>query len=370
MSREQWWHDVVSGRQRGPVAGLTRGLLSLASGLYALGLQGNLALYGLGLKRPTRAVLPVVSAGNITLGGAGKSTAVRFLARELQRRGVRPGIVLRGHGREDSRAVLLASDGRGQVAPLAQTGDEAAEVARALPDVPVAVGKRREAAIALLAGAGAQVALLDDGYQYFRMARDLNIALVSARLDPRTARLFPRGVLREPWRHLGRADQVWITHADQVPPERLQAVREWVRHHAPGAPLVVAAHEPRALATLTGQPAPLDALAGQVVLAVSGLGCPESFEHSLQQLGAQVVPLRFDDHHVYTAADWAAIQEAAQRRGAGMVVTTAKDAVKLPPDAPLPVWVLRSEMQLTEGADLVAQALDGLAVRAAGGSAA
>ena len=358
MSLEGWWQGVIGDEQRGVGAAVARGLLTTAAVPYWLGLQANLAVYRLGLRRPTQPSLPVISVGNLSLGGTGKSTAVRYLARELQRRGVRPGVVLRGHGRADRTAVVLASDGQEQRAPLSQTGDEAAEVAQALPDVPVAVGKRREAAIALLARAGAQVALLDDGYQYFRMSRVLNIALVSARLDLRAARLFPRGVLREPWAHLRRADQVWITHADQAPAAQLAQVRALVTRHAPGRPLVLACHEAETLRTVEGEAAALSLPAGQAVLAVSGLGCPESFEYTLARLGARVTPLRFADHHRYTPEDWRVIEQQAAASGAAMVVTTQKDAVKLPPDPPLPVWVLHSEMRLQDGGDAVARALD------------
>ncbi|MBU0611727.1 MAG: tetraacyldisaccharide 4'-kinase, partial [Armatimonadetes bacterium] len=124
MSLERWWHGVVSGERRGVVATVTRAQLTGVSALYWLGLQGNLAIYRWGLRRPTRAVLPVISVGNLTVGGSGKSPAVRYLARELQQRGVHPGIVLRGHGRADSRATVLASDGRGDHAPLDVSGDE------------------------------------------------------------------------------------------------------------------------------------------------------------------------------------------------------------------------------------------------------
>lgn len=357
MSAEERWQRLISGAATGPLPDLARAGLTLASGLYRLGLRANLAVYDSGLKRQSRAALPVISVGNLTLGGTGKSTAVRYLARELERCGVQPGIVLRGHRRTEGPGVLLASDGRGHVAPLAQMGDEAAEVARALPRTPVAVGRRREQVIAQLAAAGAQVALLDDGFQYFRMARDLDIVLVSARVDVEGARLFPRGLLREPWSHLARADQIWITHADQVSENLVAQVRGLIERWAPAKPVVVARHAPAALTALGGEPLSLDALRGQSVLALSGLGCPESFEYTLGVLGATVTPLRYEDHHRYTPADWARIGEAATGHEARAIVTTEKDAVKLPSDAPLPVWVLRSEMSLLEGEATVAGAL-------------
>ena len=361
MSAEESWHRLISGAATGPGAALARGGLTLLSGPYRCGLQANLALYERGLKARSRAVLPVVSVGNLTLGGTGKSTAVRYLARQLQARGLRPGIVLRGHRRTAGEAVQLASDGHGHVAPLAETGDEAAEVARVLPHVPVAVGRRREQAVALLQDAGAQVALLDDGFQYFRMERDLDIVLISARMDMAAARVFPRGLLREPWSHLARADQIWITHADQASDSGLDEMRGLIARWAPGKSVIVARHAAVGLTDLHGEPLALERLTGRSVLAVSGLGCPESFEHTLNSLGARVAPLRYGDHHRYGPDDWGEIKAAAARQGAEAVVTTDKDAVKLPADPPLPVWVLRSEMSIVAGEEALAAALDDIA---------
>lgn len=368
MALEERWLRVVSGDTRGPGATAGRAALEALSGLYWLGLEGNLAVYELGLRHHTRASLPVISVGNLSSGGTGKSTTVRFLARQLAGLGVTPGVVLRGHRRQGGAEELLASDGRGTLAPLGECGDEALEVAQALPEVPVAVGKRRERVIALLAEQGAQIALLDDGYQYFRMARDLNIALVSARLDLRTAHLLPRGVLREPWSHLRRADQVWLTHCNLAQPQQLEAITRLVRRYAPTVPLVLTRHQPQALASLRGgAQRSLDDLQGRIVVALSGLGCPESFEGSLATLGARVVPLRFSDHHPYAAADWQRVAQAARIAGECLVVTTEKDAVKLPPGEPLPVWVLRSELEILQNAEAVAAALESMKKKTANG---
>ena len=358
MGLEERWLSLVSGDTRGFGATAQRAALQALAGLYWLGLRGNLALYELGLRQHTHASLPVISVGNLTVGGTGKSTTVRFLARQLTAMGLKPGVVLRGHRRQGGAEELLASDGRGTLAPLGECGDEALEVARALPDVPVAVGKRRERVIELLAGQGAQIALLDDGYQYFRMARNLNLALVSARLDLRTARLLPRGVLREPWSHLRRADQVWLTHCDLAQPEQLATITQLVKRHVPAVPLVLTRHQPQVLVSLReGTLRPLSDLQGRTVLALSGLGCPESFEGSLTALGARVVPLRFPDHHPYEPADWERVEQAMRTAGEALVVTTEKDAVKLPPGEPLPVCVLRSELEILENAEAVADAL-------------
>ncbi|MEI6503241.1 MAG: tetraacyldisaccharide 4'-kinase [Armatimonadota bacterium] len=358
MDLEERWLSLVSGETGGCGAAAERAALEALSGLYWLGLRANLALYDLGLCQHTQATLPVISVGNLTVGGTGKSTAVRFLARELLALGVRPGVVLRGHRRQGGAEELLASDGRGSLATLDECGDEALEVARALLEVPVAVGKRRERVIELLTGQGAQLALLDDGYQYFRMGRNLNLALVSARLNLRSARLLPRGVLREPWSHLRRADQVWLTHCDLASAQQVAAITQLVRRHTATAPLVLTRHRPQTLVNLRdGARRPLTDLQGRAVVALSGLGCPESFEGTLAALGASVVPVRFPDHHPYGPADWDRVAQAARTLGDLLVVTTEKDAVKLPSGEPLPVWVLRSELEILDNAEAVAEAL-------------
>lgn len=351
-SVEDRWSRIISGDAAGLTAGLARAGLALASGPYWLGLKGNLALYEWGLKAHTQPVLPVLSVGNLSLGGTGKTTAVRLLARHLSAAGLNPGIVLRGHRRKRGPGSLVASDGRGGILPADQTGDEAAEYARLLPDVPVAVGKRREISLQTLAALGARVGLLDDGYQYFRMARDWEIALVNARMDLRQARLFPRGVLREPWSHLRRASQVWVTHADQVAPGALERICDLCARFAPRAKLLTARHAPAGLHALPdGHQEPLADLAGQRVVAVCGLGDPEAFEQTLRDLGAEVVPLRFADHHRYEPEDWTRAASLAREHDAAWLVTTEKDAVKTNEAPPWPTIVLRSELDILTGGE-------------------
>lgn len=332
---------------------MSRAGLDAAAGLYWLGLRANLGVYEWGLKPRTRPALSVASIGNLTLGGTGKTTAVRFLVGRLAQGGLKAGIVLRGH-RSRVRSCCLAADGQGNTLGADVVGDEASEYIRLLPETPVAVGKRREISIGLLAQAGAQVAVLDDGYQYFRMHRDVEVALVSARTDLRLARLFPRGILREPWSHLRRADQVWITHADQVGPGELDEVRGLVRRHAPQASVALTVHRPQALVDLaSGTERPPEELRGERVVALSALGSPATFEASLRSLGCRVVPLRFPDHHDYREEDWQRGAVLAREHGATFIVTTLKDAVKVSFPVPWPTLVLRSELGFLAGEEHV-----------------
>ncbi len=345
----RWWHRVISAPPKGP--SISRGLLSALSGLYRLGLKANLAIYGWGLKGQTEPVLPTISVGNLTLGGTGKTTVVQFLARRLSQEGLLPAIVLRGYRRASPSVAALISDEQGLLVSVAEAGDEAYMLANSLAAVPVAVGKRRETAIKLLADhTSAQVVLLDDGFQYFRMSKLIDIVLVDATQSLADQRLFPAGRLREPLSHLRRADQVWITHADQATSDQLDALRRLLATAVPPIPLVVTIHQLSSLSSLAGEIATLKELAGARVLAVSGIGNPQSFEASLQQAGAQVVPLRYPDHHAYSAADMQHIQQVARHHNAEMIVCTSKDAVKWPQmDWPVPVAEVGCQLSVIEG---------------------
>jgi tetraacyldisaccharide 4'-kinase len=333
---------------------LVRAGLAAATVPYLLGLKANLAIYDLGLKARSGPALPVVSVGNLSLGGTGKSTTVAYLARQLQERGLHPGVVTRGYGRRMRQQVLLVSAGQGLLIDSAEAGDEPAMLAALLPGVPIAVGTRRERAIGLLRErTRAQVVLLDDGFQYFRMERLVNLVLLDAGRVGVGERLFPAGYLREPWSHLRRADQVWLTHTDEATPDALERLQAAARRYCPAYPPVLTRHRLIALRGPAGERRPPEELAGLRVLAVSGLGNPASFERSLQQAGAEVVPCRYPDHHRYGAADLRRLVAEQRRQGAALVVTTQKDAVKLPPDSPLPLWVAQCELEVLHGEEQV-----------------
>jgi len=225
--------------------------------------------------------------------------------------------------------VLLATP----TASARLVGDEAAMLARTLADVPVAVGKRRERAIEFLAEhTQAQVALLDDGFQYFRLHKLADIVLLDALVEPSGQRLFPAGWLREPPSHLQRATQVWLTHCDQVSERQLSRIREFAARWAPGAPVVITRHRPAGLRRLDGEPlTEYDLLSAErPVVALSGLGNPRSFEASVAGLGVErVIPCRFADHRFLTADDMALAAQTARRHQARWIVTTEKDAVRI-----------------------------------------
>ncbi len=354
------WHSIVSGQAQGWVANATRLLLEAVSYLYLLGLKVNLALYTTGLKSLTEPALPAISVGNLTLGGTGKTTTVQFLARRLLEANIIPGVVLRGYRRMASSTARLIADGQRVLSSVSEAGDEAYMLAESLPAVPVAVGKRREAAIDLLAQqTTAQIALLDDGFQYFRMNKLLDIVLIDATKPFIGQRLFPAGYLREPLSHLCRADQIWITHADQIAPEDLDDLRDTLSTIVPSIPVVVTRHTLLSLHSFDGQPMSPTQLSGRRILAVSGIGNPQSFETTLQQAGAEVIPLRYADHHFYRSEDAQYIQKMAREQQVDIVACTRKDAVKWPiANGAIPVVIVDCQLEILSGSSNIQIIMD------------
>jgi tetraacyldisaccharide 4'-kinase len=285
---------------------------------------------------------PVISVGNLTAGGTGKTPLVAAVVAALRDRGRTPWVLSRGYGGHDG-----AND-EARMLDLPGVCD---------PD------RRRGAAVALAGGADALV--LDDGFQHRRLHRDLDIVCLDAtrpwgRDDGGPGAVIPLGLLRESRRGLARAGLVVLTRSDQVPAARLAALAAGCERQ--GLPWVAARHEPLSLDDLQGQAlATPDSLAGQAVFAVSGIGNPAAFRRSLENLGAQVVgEERFPDHHHYDAATLAAVSAAAARARA-VLLTTAKDAVKwrVLPEAPADVRVLRVGLALDDPHRRFDTALDG-----------
>jgi tetraacyldisaccharide 4'-kinase len=315
-------------------------------------------LYDAGWRRVERAPLPVLSLGNITAGGTGKTPAARWLAASLAECGRPVAIVSRGYGGERDQDPMLVAL-RGQVRARAdQAGDEAIELGTDPAVHAMVVGRDRVAAARLAATTGASVAVLDDGFQHRRLHRDLDLVLVDAvrPWDP-PGRGLPAGPLREPVTGLARADLVLLTRAPDdlfaeqgwLPPERIPAPLRAALERLPAArrPLVAAArHRPRSYVDPEGAEHPPEALAARPVLAVSGIAAPEAFEASLRKLGARVVDhLAWPDHHRFRKEDADAIEQRCRAWPAAVLITTAKDRVRWPEQAPPPgVLTVRLEV--------------------------
>lgn len=345
----------------GAASALLRTALRLASWAYGTAVAARRAAYRVRLLPRITIPCRVVSVGNLTAGGTGKTPCVIFLARLLRDRGWRPAVLLRGYGRTGGAGLLVASSGQGLLVPPAEAGDEASLLAQALPGVPIILGADRVwAATLALSNYGADLCILDDGYQHLRLRRDLDILLVDAQSPLGGGALLPRGLLRERPEAAGRADLVILTRTDQA--RNLDWVEEGIRRLNRRAPLLRAVHRPVALLRL-GDRAVLEpsALAGQAVAALSAIGNPEAFEATLRGLGASVAAaFRFPDHHRFRDEDLERAGREARGAGAALLVTTAKDRARenLPARAGgLPVAVLEVEFTVTHGAQALEAAL-------------
>ena len=289
--------------------------------------------------------MPVISVGNLTFGGTGKTPTVIALVRDLVDMGRRPAVLTRGYKRlDDGQVVVVGPDPR-QTA--AEVGDEPLEMARRLPGVPVIVDVDRARGGAEAQRLGADVVLLDDGFQHLRLERDLDLVLIDAGDPWGGGRLPPLGRLREPLKALERADAVLIT---KVPAEWRPAVAEIesvVDRVAPRLQVFISRMRPsRVHVPGEGWREPA-ILFDRRVMAFAALGRPEGFADTLAQAGAEIAGTRwFPDHHAYTDQELSEIVDQAAATSA-VPVTTAKDAVKLPPDAG--VWVVEVVIEPVEG---------------------
>ncbi len=357
--RSDRWARLIAGETKGAADRLAVGGLRALSALYGGALALHLAGYRFGLARRTRLPALVVSIGNLTVGGTGKTTATIAVAKWLGERGKRVAVLSRGYKGAGERKPLIVSEGFGPLRPVNESGDEPYLMAKALPGVFVLAGKdRRKTGRMALDKFKAEVLVLDDGFQYQRLVKDIDIVLVDALAPFGYDFLLPRGLLREPSSHLARAHAVWITHADLVRENDLESLRNRVKALAPGARLWETKHAPVKLRRLDHpEEAEPEALRGRKVLALSSVGNPGAFERSLERMGAVLIGrARFPDHYAYKQND---LQELVSRKWAAAewVVTTEKDAVRLPPVSDRPVWVLEIELSGLEGRPGLSQEL-------------
>jgi tetraacyldisaccharide 4'-kinase len=322
-------------------------LLGAAVVGYRAGLALHRAAYATGLRRTGTLPCAVVAVGNLTVGGTGKTPMVEWLARALGARGRQVVVLSRGYGRRGGAPVTVVSDRDHVLATVDEAGDEPILLARRLPGVPVVVGSdRHQAGQTALARLGADVLLLDDGFQQQRLHVDVAVVCLDADAPWGHRGLLPRGSLREPPEAIGRAHLLVVTHAAGV--TNRAAVEAEVRRHAGRVPIAHASYEPEAgVDARTGAAVPLDSLRGRAVLAFAGIAAPERFATTLRRLGVNLRELAvFPDHHAYRASDLATLEARARAVGAAALVTTEKDAVRLPPGGTLPVWAVPVRLRL------------------------
>ncbi|MEP7131897.1 MAG: tetraacyldisaccharide 4'-kinase [Acidobacteriota bacterium] len=314
------------------------------SALYDGILEARARRYASGRSSSVRLSRPVVSVGNLTVGGTGKTPFVLHLAARFLSEGRRPAILSRGYGRR-SREVVVVSSGAGPLVAPAEGGDEPVLLARRLPGAIVVVAPRRADAARAAEEFAPDVFILDDGFQHLSVRRDLDLLLLDA-ADPFGGGKYPPlGRLREPLSALGRADGILFTRASAGRPP--SDVLSLVARANPDAPVFTAGILPDGLTGDSGEPA---ANPGRC-LAVCGIARPASFLESLAAIGIEPSDwLVFSDHHRYTDADVRRIESAALRKGSAPVVTTEKDAVKLAGRLSIPILTLRLVVEVNEPA--------------------
>ncbi len=321
--------------------------LSLASLPYGWAVRLRSGAYGLGAFTPKRLPCPVISVGNITVGGTGKTPLVMFLARHLAERGISVSVLTRGYkGRKGAGAVV--TDGKTILLSPDEAGDEPYLMANLLEDVPILVGKDRWASgQKALRDYRVRGMILDDGFQHLQLHRDLNILLIDGEIWFGDGSLLPRGILREPLSSLRRAGLVLLTKVKD--PDACSALESEIRRRRSTASIFHSHYEILGLVGPKKEQEPFDPISGKRVLALSGIGNPHYFVSLLRGGGANVVKeISFPDHHAYTARDMTALKAMAKE--VDWVITTEKDLVKLKRfkiDA-LPLRALRIEPKIWE----------------------
>ena len=314
--------------------------LAVISDLYGLGVQFRNGLYSSGLRRVHRLKRPVISVGNLTLGGTGKTPTVIALGRLLQEEGCLISVLLRGYKGENTGGPLLVSDGQSLLASSQLAGDEAMVIVKNLPRAIVAVGKDRpRAGLYVEDRFSVGVHLLDDGFQHLGLHRDLNLLLVDA-TDPFGGdHPPPLGRLRESLEGMGRADALLLTRCQ--PGREYELVIERVRRFKPAIPCFRVGQRS---AISSSEGLSLAGLEGRTVLAFAGIGNPAQFFDALETEGLKPAgTLSFPDHHRYSARDVSRIKERCREQGVETVVTTEKDVENFDPSAldPLKLIVVK-----------------------------
>ena len=360
MNGETVFKYIVSGDMDNGLGNALRAGLSTLSKGYAWAVNRRNAKYDAG-QGVYQSSLPVISVGNITAGGTGKTPMVSYICQALAKKDYKATVLSRGYRAKDNSGSLLISDQGHILVEPEVSGDEAWLLAKALPQASVVIGRSRTASAQLVeARGGCDALVLDDGFQHRALARDLNIVLIDATNPFGYGHVLPRGLLREPLSGLKRADMIILTKVDQAKPGALSLIREQLEQLVPGKPIGETTHRPVACYSLEdwlqGQhPQMPDVAVHKPVLAVTGIGNPQSFALTLNSLGYDVLDtMGFGDHHEYTEDDLVEIWKQAFAKGAQAIFITEKDAVKIgqlvsAENLQLPIYVLAIGIDFVSG---------------------
>jgi len=366
---ERFFLAVISGQREGRGSDFLRRLLRYLSYIYATITSCRNFLYEKRIFRHHTLGCQVISIGNLTVGGTGKTPVVEVFARALQKEGRRVAILSRGYkkvehslgkkildkmtGRERRRPPRVVSDGTALLLDSAMSGDEPYMLASNLPNVAVLVDRDRvKSGRHAIDKMQCDTLILDDGFQYRRLKHRLEIVLVDFTNPFDNGYVLPRGLLRESAGNIRRADFIFITKSTGRDSEKL---KEQLRTLNARAEISECTHRPKHLQNVyTGERKDLGYLQQTKVALVSGIAEPEGFETSVRKMGATLVYLkRFVDHHRYRQQEIIDIINKAKKNGATAIITTEKDAVRFPKieRQDVPVFFLRVEIELISGAE-------------------
>ncbi|MCM2370902.1 tetraacyldisaccharide 4'-kinase [Aporhodopirellula aestuarii] len=334
--------SLLSGQTKGPVAASARLSLRAASLFYGVAARVRRFQYDTQRKPIHHADVPVISVGNLTTGGTGKTPVVCDICARLRRLGLRVSIISRGYGAGESGM-----------------NDEALELAERLPDVPhVQHPDRVEAARIAVDELEAEVLVMDDGFQHRRLFRDLDIVVVDATCPFGFGYMLPRGYLREPISSLRRAGAVILTRTDQVDSAVRDRIRTQIQKYVGSRPLIETTHRPANIVLDRGRTEPIESLEGRRVALVSAIGNPDAFEQTIRDCGGTVVAhQRLADHDPYERETrdelLAWVEELKRSNAPELLLCTHKDAVKLETDqiAGVPLGYLRIDLAYHDGED-------------------
>ena len=371
---EQFIIDVIIHNRRGPRAALLRAIFRVLSGVYSGAVRLRLFLYRERYLHDHHLGVPVISIGNITVGGTGKTPVVELFAKALLGQGRRVAILSRGYKSKRQRKIPLGwriaakfglarkprdlpprvvSDGDKVLLDSYVAGDEPFMLAQNCPGVPVVVDRNRvKAGAHAIRKFGADVLILDDGLQYLKLKHRHDIVLVDKTAPFGNGYMLPRGTLREPPSSLRRASYIFLTKSDGDSDELIARIRR----HNRVAEIIECRHRPVHFENIhTGERLPLDAMRGKYVGALSGIAVPESFENGLRKLGARVHWVaRFTDHHRFQEKEITQFIDRCEKADAHAILTTEKDFVRFPklPPGDIPIYFMRVEIEIVRGREI------------------
>jgi tetraacyldisaccharide 4'-kinase len=331
---------LVRGEQRGLWPALQRMGLRLAAFPYSAAVRVRNLLFHRGWLHSEKVTVPVVSVGNLTVGGTGKTPCVEYIARFYRALELRVAILSRGYGSAAGR------------------NDEALVLEENLPDVPHLQGSDRvQLAKTALEELESEILVLDDGFQHRRLRRDLDLVLIDATVPWGYGYLLPRGLMREPPSSLRRASVIALSRCDQVEADERRRLREQLQTIAPGIDVIETRHQAKELVNSDRATANLEMLRNKPIAAFCGLGNPDAFRRTLTDLGANVAAFRtYPDHHAYSRADVDELDAWGRSLPRDAVlVTTQKDLVKLRVASlgGCPLWSLRIAWQVESGQEVL-----------------